>query len=67
MSRHAAGWQAARSSSSQQWRQQQQQQPRPRHVTSVTGKREEYDIEGITDPEDIWGEDAEPEFIEVGC
>jgi hypothetical protein len=31
----------------------------------VTGKREEYDIEGITDPEDIWGEDADPEFIEV--
>jgi hypothetical protein len=31
----------------------------------VTGKREEYDIEGIIDPEDIWGEDADQEFIEV--
>jgi transcription initiation factor TFIID subunit TAF12 len=64
----SAGWQARHSHNPQQWRQQQQQQQqrqRPSHVARVTGKREEYDIEGITDPEDIWGEDADPEFIEV--
>jgi hypothetical protein len=58
-----AGWQAEHSCNPQQWRQRQQQ--RQSHVARVTGKREEYDIEGITDPEDIWGEDADPEFIEV--
>eukprot|EP00879_Flechtneria_rotunda_P012459 GHRR01013011.1.p1 GENE.GHRR01013011.1~~GHRR01013011.1.p1 ORF type:complete len:250 (+),score=53.22 GHRR01013011.1:278-1027(+) len=35
------------------------------HIVHITGKREEYKIEGIADPEDIWGEDADPEFIEV--
>uniref|UniRef100_A0A383W9N2 S1 motif domain-containing protein n=1 Tax=Tetradesmus obliquus TaxID=3088 RepID=A0A383W9N2_TETOB len=60
---HLNGWQAAHSSTLQQ--QQQQQWRQQRHVTQVTGKREEYDIEGITDPEDIWGEDADQEFIEI--
>lgn len=34
-------------------------------VARITGKREEYVVEGIRDPEDIWGEEAEEEFIEV--
>lgn len=59
----------------QQWRscqQQQLQEQRRRqgrrtasHIVRITGKREEYDIEGLIDPEDIWGEDADQEFIEV--
>jgi hypothetical protein len=36
-------------------------------VARITGKREEYISEGIPDPEDIWGEEAEQEFIEVGA
>ncbi|KAF8068209.1 hypothetical protein HT031_001895 [Scenedesmus sp. PABB004] len=31
----------------------------------VTGRREEYALEGIVDPELVWGEDADQEFIEV--
>ena len=50
---------------------QQQQQQRRRVVARITGKREEYIKGGITDPEDVWGEEAEPEFVEVrresGC
>lgn len=36
-------------------------------MARITGKREEYISEGIPDPEDIWGEEAEQEFIEVGA
>lgn len=39
--------------------------PRTAVVARITGKREEYVIEGIPDPEDIWGEEAEQEFIEI--
>jgi hypothetical protein len=51
------------------WQQQQQQQyggQRSSHVTRITGTRQEYDKDGIIDPEEIWGEDADNEFIEVG-
>lgn len=43
------------------------QQERRAVVARITGKREEYISEGISDPEDIWGEEAEQEFIEVGA
>lgn len=46
--------------------QQQQRAPRQAVVARITGKRDEYVIEGIQDPEDVWGEEAENEFIEVG-
>lgn len=44
---------------------QQQGPPRTAVVARITGRRDEYVIEGIQDPEDIWGEEAENEFIEV--
>lgn len=50
------------SSHSRSSRRQQQQQ---RQIVHITGKRDEYDIEGITDPEDIWGEEADQDFLEV--
>lgn len=42
-------------------RHHQQQQ----HIARITNKRDEYELEGITDPEDIWGEDADQDFLEV--
>jgi hypothetical protein len=33
--------------------------------TRVTGKREEYVKDGLPDPEDVWGEDAEQDFVEA--
>jgi hypothetical protein len=56
-----------RSSFCQKAHRPQQEGQRRAVVARITGKREEYVIDGIRDPEDIWGEEAEEEFIEVRC
>eukprot|EP00775_Hariotina_reticulata_P007863 gene7865-8059_t len=49
----------------QRRQQQQHYGSRSSHVARITGTRQEYDKEGIIDPEQIWGEDADNEYIEV--